>query len=1098
MDINFKVKLYWEKFEGNPNIIAKSWTSKDRKGWSPLCKNEWIEGKCLHLQKGKCIDCKNKELIPVNDTIIKNHITGEKKDRLGNTITYGIYSLRPDGTCKFAAIDFDKHPFETVVRVWKKSYEMRIPCFMARSTAKGWHLYFFFEKSTKASLVRNYLIYLFKKSKVGPDFDGMHLPEIFPKQDLIKENEFGNLIKAPLIEPQVLKERNCFVDENNIPIGRGNNIIEEQWKWLEKSDSITNEAFKKVINNKHLHSYQLKGKKLEKELNKEEINTDFMKIINKCEALKEIYDNPLGSGIHHSQRMALVYLAVNTKDGVDILRQLFSNLGRTDKLESYLDYASKRNYRPPTCKYMRENGFCNVTEECLSLQPPMAFVGGRWEKIRDVPREQWANPSPIRFGRMSTNEKKEENQGSGNISHTTINNDNNNNEENEENDFSRGAERYPIDRGYVFAKNNRYYKAIITRRGATISQITNFIIVFEEIYFSEKNEVELYRGYGMRDDLDTKFEIKATPRDLAENLKKTLISRIPSAAILEVGSAYTQVAVFGLGSKTAVNIKYVRFGWNRERNKYYTRNFVITKDGFTKESGYRIRDSIGAASKIDFTLPDDSFTGEKLLLEAILNTHHHDLTFFISAYLFMSVIVEVVSPECPVFGLWVHGKYSSGKTMIVLLLWNMFLKGAKKEDTLSWLSTYKGLLYSVSKFGYVPCVIDDFKLEYGSKITENMINFIQTNFNRTERSVLTKDGSLRKDEFNSSFFVSTGEFPTSNSAASSRTINISTSKPSTEQTEAFNTVSLNKEELNKIMPNFIRWFLKTNDGTALEKIEKYKNFFKDKVENVENRSYDLISYLSFGFYLMMGYLESVGVVNESHQWMYVKFTEAAKSNITFTGEDIKSENMIDSFLDNLSDLIHSGEATILGYSKEQTYPKNILGMIRLDKITNEPLDEYVYFMARSAIYLVNKRLATHKQLQQKALKSMMLKDGLLYKFYEGRGVKLKDSYFGYKRLWCIKKGSLSMTDKPRMVDPKKLEKELKEEIDFNTKTEEINFNTKTKEINLNTESLKNTPFNIERKAKKESSNQPETSFNNVIPIQKEFSFNNDDNNPFKM
>ena len=96
-----KVALFRRLFRGRTDVYPVRWESKTtgRFGYSPACANEWQHGVC-EKPRIKCGDCGNRQLIPLSDKVIYDHLAGEH--------TVGIYPLLEDDTCYFLAIDLDE------------------------------------------------------------------------------------------------------------------------------------------------------------------------------------------------------------------------------------------------------------------------------------------------------------------------------------------------------------------------------------------------------------------------------------------------------------------------------------------------------------------------------------------------------------------------------------------------------------------------------------------------------------------------------------------------------------------------------------------------------------------------------------------------------------------------------------------------------------------------------------------------------------------------------------------------------------------------------------------------------------------------------
>jgi len=109
LSLDDKITLFRSLFRGREDVYPVRWEAKTGKsGYSPACANEWKRPLCTKPRM-KCSDCDNRELIPVTDEAIQDHLTGKH--------TIGVYPLLPDETCWFLAVDFDKTTWKTLRRI---------------------------------------------------------------------------------------------------------------------------------------------------------------------------------------------------------------------------------------------------------------------------------------------------------------------------------------------------------------------------------------------------------------------------------------------------------------------------------------------------------------------------------------------------------------------------------------------------------------------------------------------------------------------------------------------------------------------------------------------------------------------------------------------------------------------------------------------------------------------------------------------------------------------------------------------------------------------------------------------------------------------
>ncbi len=131
---------------------------------------------------------------PVELTLdtVRRHLAGE--------LTIGIYAINPPTQrSKWMAIDADyKQALEDLIKVQRQLQDDGIDAGLEKSR-RGGHLWFFFETPVLARDARIYIHHV--ASTLDVHVKGRGLAdgiEIFPKQDQLRPEEFGNAIRAPL------------------------------------------------------------------------------------------------------------------------------------------------------------------------------------------------------------------------------------------------------------------------------------------------------------------------------------------------------------------------------------------------------------------------------------------------------------------------------------------------------------------------------------------------------------------------------------------------------------------------------------------------------------------------------------------------------------------------------------------------------------------------------------------------------------------------------------------------------------------------------------------------------------------------------------
>ena len=219
--LDAKIRLFRSLFNGRNDVYARRWESKSsgKAGYSPACAYEWNPPICQKPQIS-CQTCQNRKFLPLTDQVIQRHLDGK--------IVVGLYPMHHDETCSFLAVDFDKKQWqEDVIAFTHICQKFRIPYSVERSrSGNGAHVWFFFSSKIKASIARKLGFSLLSKTlemrhEIGLDsFDRM-----FPNQDTLSKNGFGNLIALPLQPQAAIKGNSLFIDEYFNP-------YPDQWIYL--------------------------------------------------------------------------------------------------------------------------------------------------------------------------------------------------------------------------------------------------------------------------------------------------------------------------------------------------------------------------------------------------------------------------------------------------------------------------------------------------------------------------------------------------------------------------------------------------------------------------------------------------------------------------------------------------------------------------------------------------------------------------------------------------------------------------------------------------------------------------------------------------
>ncbi len=222
-----KITLFRSLFRGREDVYPRFWSSRKtgRLGYSPVCKNEWVPNICKKPAI-KCSGCPNRELIPINNEIIRKHLLGAH--------TIGIYPMLKDETCYFLAVDFDKQGWVDNVFAFKETcLQNSVPVAIERSqSGNGAHAWIFFKESIPASLARRMGSFLITKTMSKRYKLSMKsYDRLFPNQDTLPKGGFGNLIALPFQKEAVERGNSVFIDESCTPYA-------DQWKFLSAVEKI--------------------------------------------------------------------------------------------------------------------------------------------------------------------------------------------------------------------------------------------------------------------------------------------------------------------------------------------------------------------------------------------------------------------------------------------------------------------------------------------------------------------------------------------------------------------------------------------------------------------------------------------------------------------------------------------------------------------------------------------------------------------------------------------------------------------------------------------------------------------------------------------
>ena len=217
-----KLALFSRLFRGRTDVFPLRWEGKSsgKSGYAPACANEWLAGVC-EKPRIKCADCGNRELIPLSESVLFDHLTGKR--------TIGVYPLLTDDTCNFLALDFDEADWREDAQALRQScHELGVPVAMEISrSGNGAHLWIFFSGRVTARDARRLGTALISHTCARTrQLQLNSYDRLFPNQDTMPKGGFGNLIALPLQKGPRGRGFSLFVDSHLQP-------YPDQWGYLD-------------------------------------------------------------------------------------------------------------------------------------------------------------------------------------------------------------------------------------------------------------------------------------------------------------------------------------------------------------------------------------------------------------------------------------------------------------------------------------------------------------------------------------------------------------------------------------------------------------------------------------------------------------------------------------------------------------------------------------------------------------------------------------------------------------------------------------------------------------------------------------------------
>lgn len=230
-------ELYMALFRGRTDVWARHWERDGRSGYSPAYEFDWDEFMAHKGRGGTLKNFANKRLIPFTPDIVKKHLIGQ--------LVVGIYPILSDNTSYFLAADFDGGSWEKDAKAFIDAAKMAglfSYCERSRS-GKGGHVWIFFSHPYPCWKIRRIGLELVRKALHISEFEKeVSFDRLFPNQDYLNQEGFGNLIALPLQGKSILLGNSTFFNlGDNMPYA-------DQWELLAQVKRYSSEELDIVYN----------------------------------------------------------------------------------------------------------------------------------------------------------------------------------------------------------------------------------------------------------------------------------------------------------------------------------------------------------------------------------------------------------------------------------------------------------------------------------------------------------------------------------------------------------------------------------------------------------------------------------------------------------------------------------------------------------------------------------------------------------------------------------------------------------------------------------------------------------------------------------